>query len=165
MKIVVIGVGQTMRGDDAVGVVAVRSWQTHYPQTAKHPDVQLEISELPGLDLLELLSGAEFALIVDAVQSGRPAGEIQILDEQAISAFEPGTTGSAHGWGVAETIQLGHKLGRADLPRSLMIMGITAQQFEIGSSLSPEIIENLPNIIDEIENQVRAALQVEGLKE
>ena len=162
MKIVVIGVGQTMRGDDAVGVVAVRSWQTHYPQTAKHPDVQLEISELPGLDLLELLSGAEFALIVDAVQSGRPAGEIQILDEQAISAFEPGT-GSAHGWGVAETIQLGHKLHRANYPRNLKILGIAAQQFEIGSSLSSEIIESLPNIVKEIENLVQSALQEEHL--
>ena len=153
-----------MRGDDAVGVLAVDTWQTQYPDTANLPEVQVEITELPGLDLLELLSGAEYALIVDALKSGRPAGEIHILDEQVISAFEPGT-GSAHGWGVAETIQLGHKLGRADLPRSLMIMGITAQQFEIGSSLSPEIMENLPNIIDEIENQVRTALQVEGLKE
>ena len=162
-NLVVIGVGQTMRGDDAVGVIAVESWLTQYPDTANLPEVQVKISELPGLNLLELLSGAKFALIVDAVQSGRPAGEIHILDEQAISAFEPGT-GSVHGWGVAETIQLGHKLGRADLHRSLMIIGITAQQFEIGSSLSPEIMENLPNIIDEIENQVRAALQVEGLK-
>jgi len=162
MRIVVIGVGQTLRGDDAVGVVAVQSWQAQYPQTANHPEVQVEISELPGLDLLELLSGAEKALIVDAVQSGKSPGEIHIMDELGISAFDPGT-GSAHGWGVAETIQLGHKLGRADLPRNIKIMGIAAQQFEIGSLLSPGVTENLPNIIDEIENQVRSTLQEEDL--
>ena len=160
MKIVVIGVGQTMRGDDGVGVTAVQSWQAQYSYTASHPDVRVEIAELPGLELLELLSGAESALIVDAVQSGRPTGEIQILDEQAISAFEPGT-GSAHGWGVAETIQLGHKLHRANYPRNIKILGIAAQQFEIGSSLSSEIIESLPNIVKEIENRVQSALQEE----
>jgi len=161
-KLVVIGVGQTMRGDDGVGVIAVQSWQAQYPQTAALPEVRVEIAELPGLDLLELLSGADHALIVDAVKSRKTAGEIHILDEQAISAFEPGTS-SAHGWGVAETIQLGHKLGRADLPQCLKIMGITAQQFEIGSSLTPEITENLPKLIHEIENQVREALQEEAL--
>lgn len=158
MKIVVIGVGQTMRGDDAVGVIAVQTWQAQYPQTASHPEVRVEIAELPGLDLLELLSGADYALIVDAVKSGKPPGEIHILDEQSISAFDPGA-GSAHGWGVAETIRLGQKLGRADLPGEIKILGITAQQFGIGSSLSPEITENLPTLIDEIEMQVRSALQ------
>lgn len=159
-KLVVIGVGQTLRGDDAVGVIAVETWQTQYPHTANLPDVQVKTAELPGLDLLELLSGAEYALIVDAVQSGKSPGAIHILDEQSISAFDPGA-GSAHGWGVAETIQLGRKLGRADLPQYIQIMGVAAQQFEIGSSLSPEVTENLPNIIDEIENQVRSALQEE----
>ena len=157
-KLLVIGVGQTLRGDDAVGVVAVQSWQAQFPQTANHPEVQVEISELPGLDLLELLSGAEYALIVDAVQSGKSPGEIHILDERGISAFDPGT-GSAHGWGVAETIQLGRTLKRNDLPKEIKFIGIKAGQFETGASLSQEIIQNLPSIADEIENQVRKLLQ------
>ena len=158
MKIVVIGVGQTMRGDDGVGVIAVQSWQAQYPQTASRPEVRVEIAGLPGLDLLELLSGADYALIVDAIKGNEPAGEIHILDEQAISAFDPGA-GSAHGWGVAETIRLGQKLGRTDLPGEIKIVGITAQQFGIGRSLSPVVTERLPNIIAEIENQIHSALQ------
>ena len=161
-NLVVIGVGQTMRGDDAVGVIAVETWRSQYPHTANLPGVQVETAELPGLDLLEMLSNADTALIVDAVKSGSPAGGIHIMDEQAIAAFEPGT-GSAHGWGVAETIQLGYQLGRNDLPRNIKIMGIAAQQFEIGSSLSSEINQNLPNIVDEIENQVRAVIQEKDL--
>ena len=158
MKIVVIGVGQTMRGDDGVGVIAVQSWQAQYPQTAALPEIRVEIAELPGLDLLELLSGADHALIVDAIKGNGRAGEIHVLDEQAISAFDPGA-GSAHGWGVAETILLGQKLGRTDLPGDIKIIGITAQQFGIGRSLSPEIKENLPDIIDDIEKQVQAELR------
>jgi hydrogenase maturation protease len=161
-NLVVIGVGQTMRGDDAVGVIAVETWRSQYPHTANLPGVQVETAELPGLDLLEILSNADTALIVDAVKSGSPAGGIHILDEQAIAAFEPGT-GSAHGWGVAETIRLGYQLGRADFPRKIIIMGIAAQQFEIGSPLSPAIMENLTTIVDEIEKQVRSVIQEQDL--
>jgi hydrogenase maturation protease len=158
MKIVIIGIGQTMRGDDGVGVLAVQLWQKQHPHTAAHPDVQVEIAELPGLDLLELLSGADCALIVDAIKCDGAAEEIHILDEQALAAFDAGA-GSVHGWGVAETIRLGRKLGHRELPPNILIIGITAQQFGIGRSLSPVVADKLPNIVSTIENQVQAVLQ------
>ncbi len=37
MKIAVIGIGQSLRGDDAAGLEAVRQWQEKYPKTAKPP--------------------------------------------------------------------------------------------------------------------------------
>jgi hydrogenase maturation protease len=161
MKIVIIGIGQTMRGDDGVGVFAVQAWQKQHPHTAALPEVCVEIAELPGLDLLELLSEADCALIVDAIKGDGIPGEIHILDEQALAAFDPGS-GSAHGWGVAETIRLGQKLGRAEIPGDIKILGITAQQFGIGRSLSSMISEQLPNIIEEIENQVQSVFQEKG---
>ena len=115
MSVIVVGVGQTMRGDDAIGVLAVQSWCSKYPQTVNHPKVQVEIAELPGLDLLELISGAEKALIVDAVEGEGGPGSILLMDEAEVSAFDNGS-GSAHGWSVGETIQLGRNLKRGDLP-------------------------------------------------
>jgi hydrogenase maturation protease len=153
MSIIVIGVGQTMRGDDAIGVLAVQSWCSNYPQSANHPKVQVEIAELPGLDLLELLSGAENALIVDAVESGAQPGMIYLLDEAEISAFDNGS-GSAHGWGVGETIQLGRNLNRDDLPDKIRFIGIGARQFDMGNKPSPEVILQLPQIVELIEGQV-----------
>jgi hydrogenase maturation protease len=157
MSVIVIGVGQTMRGDDAVGVLAVHNWCSKYPQSVNHPEVQVVIAELPGLDLLELLSGAENALIVDAVESGAQPGRIFLLDEAEISAFDNGT-GSAHGWGVGETIQLGRNLNRDDLPDKIRFMGIGARQFDMGSEPTPEIIHKLPQIVELIEGQVRSFL-------
>jgi hydrogenase maturation protease len=157
-KIVVIGVGQTMRGDDAIGITAVKAWQSQYSHTANHPGVCVEITELPDLDFLELLSGAEEALIVDAVKTGDRPGKIHILNEQSLSAFDQDTT-STHGWGVAETIRLGRTLKREDLPQEIKIIGIEAGQFETGARLTPEIIENLPQIIAVIEAHVNQLLQ------
>jgi len=156
-KIVVIGVGQTLRGDDAAGVIAVQTWQTQYPHTAAHPEVRVEIEELPGVALIELLSGAERAVIVDAVDSGSPAGTLHLLTEQQLAGFES-VYGSAHGIGVAEALQLGRTLNLDDLPEHLTIAGIAAEQFEIGSAPSAGIATNLPQIAAQIEKLVRDQL-------
>jgi hydrogenase maturation protease len=156
MSIVVVGVGQTLRGDDAVGVLAVQAWRKSFPNTVNHAGGRAETTELPGLSLLESLSGSDNGIIVDAVNSGRPAGEIYVLDEQVMSAFKGGS-GFAHGWGVAETIQLGRNLKRDDLPPQIWIIGIEANQFEVGEPLSPVIADNLPAIaatIDQLVNRL-----------
>lgn len=157
MSIIVVGVGQTLRGDDAVGVLAVQAWQESFPKTINHPEVRAETTELPGLSLLESLAGADDGIIVDAVNSGRPAGEIHILDEEVLSAFKGGA-GFAHGWGVAETIQLGRNLRREDLPPRIWIIGVEANQFEVGEPLSPELSKNLPAVASTIDQLVNKLL-------
>jgi hydrogenase maturation protease len=157
MSIVVVGVGQSLRGDDAVGVLAVKAWQESFPNTLNLSEVRAETTELPGLSLLESLSGADHGIIVDAVNNGRPPGEINILGEQVLSAFKDGS-GFAHGWGVAETIQLGRNLKRDDLPPRIWIIGVEANQFDIGEHLSPEISENLPAIASTIDQLVNRLL-------
>jgi hydrogenase maturation protease len=161
MSIVVVGVGQSLRGDDAVGVLAVQAWQNSFPNTVNHSNVRVETTELPGLSLLESLSGADNAIIVDAVNNGRSPGEIYILDEQVLSAFK-GESGFAHGWGVAETIQLGRNLRRDDLPAHIWIIGVEANQFDVGEPLSPEISENLTAIASTIDQLVNKLLSKKG---
>jgi hypothetical protein len=50
MNILVLGIGQSLRGDDAAGLEAVCLWQQTHPLTAQK--VQVEFTELPGLGLL-----------------------------------------------------------------------------------------------------------------
>ena len=82
-NIAVIGLGQSLRGDDAIGLEVVQAWRAQYPQSAAHEDVSVDIVELPGLHLLTMLSGVRLALIVDAIQSGAAPGtlrEIKLTD-------------------------------------------------------------------------------------
>jgi hydrogenase maturation protease len=155
--LVLVGIGQTMRGDDAIGVLAVEAWGKQYPDTANHPQIRVETAELPGLDLLELLSGADCAVIVDAVESDSPPGTIQVYDEGAVLINAPGS-GSAHGWGVAETLRLGRELKREDMPPEIVVIGITAAQLELGVPLSPALNKRLPEVVKWIEQQVRGWL-------
>lgn len=153
VKIVLLGVGQSFRGDDGIGILAVEHWQEAYPETAELLDLRVETLELPGLALLDALAGAEKAILVDAVQSENPVGTLHWLTEKELLSFSPDSQ-SAHGWGVAETLKLGRQLGREDMPDVIMVLGVEAEQFEIGAGLSESIRKRLPKILKVIQRNV-----------
>lgn len=141
----IIGIGQSMRGDDAAGLEAVRLWQATYQVAGSHPQVQVELAELPGLDLLNLLEGTQEAILVDATQSGAIPGSIRVLAENQLDAFSAGSE-SAHGWGVAETLSLGRQLMPSSMPSRLVLIGIEAAQLGLGDGLSQQVHSALPAV-------------------
>jgi hydrogenase maturation protease len=157
MNIVVIGVGQSLRGDDAVGEEAVRRWQEKYAETAARTGIRTETSELPGLSLLDLLEGSQAAVIVDAVHSSAPAGTLHRLGPDDLAAFTPDAA-SAHGWGVAETLLLGRRLYPALANCRITLIGVEAGQLEMGAGLSPEVRDGLDASCDLIEKEVQSNL-------
>ena len=157
MNVVVIAIGQSLRGDDAVGLEAVRLWSESYPATAARPDVRVEFGGLPGLGLLDLLGGAGAALIVDAVRSNSTAGTIHRLNPDELSAFDSGAQ-SAHGFGVAETLALASQLELPIQHVSIRIIGIEAGQMDLGAALSPAVSAILPSAAAAIETELQTLL-------
>ena len=156
--IAVIGIGGSLRGDDAAGLEAVRSWMERFPETARRPEVRAETSELPGLNLLELLQGMDAAVLVDAVHSASgSAGTLVRLGPEELWSFAPGS-GSAHGWGAAETLQLGRALDPALAGCRITLIGIVGGSFEPGAGLSPQVREALAGAAEQIEAELQALL-------
>ncbi len=156
MKILVLGIGQELRGDDGAGLEAVRQWQQAYPQTAAQVNVLL--SELPGLGLLDLLDGMEAAILVDCVHgSGAPAGTLHRVSPEKLEAFTEAAS-SAHGWGVAETLHLGRMLYPNLSDYRITLIGIEAGTVEMGAGLSGEVQRALPDAVKLIEKEVRKRL-------
>jgi hydrogenase maturation protease len=139
----IIGIGQSLRGDDAVGLEVVRLWQETYHPERTHPSVQIELSELPGINLLNLLDGSGRAIIVDAIHGSSQPGTVYKLSENDLVSFSDGS-GSIHGWGVAETLSLGRQLLPSTMPHKLILIGIEAGQVILGETLSPEVQSALP---------------------
>jgi hydrogenase maturation protease len=150
MKILVLGIGQSLRGDDAAGLEAVRLWREKYPQTASR--VRVETSELPGLGLLDTLEGMDVAVIVDAIQSKASGGMVIRLGMEELASFTP-ETGSAHGWGAAETLRLGRLLYPVLAECQVILIGITGDQFDMGTGLSPEVEQALGKAVEMVENE------------
>jgi hydrogenase maturation protease len=155
MNILVLGIGQSLRGDDAAGLAAVHLWLECYPQTVQ--EVQAELSELPGLGLLDRLEGMDAAILVDALHTAATPGTLYRLGPEELAAFTTDAQ-SAHGWGVAETLALGQSLYPRLSQVRITLVGIVGDQFTLGAGLSPAIQAALPEAAALIETEVQGLL-------
>lgn len=154
--LVIVGIGQSLRGDDAAGLEAVKLWQARY--SGEH-FVRVELAEAPGMALLDLMRGASSAILVDAVEGGARSGSVHLVSEAQIERFVSGS-GSAHGWGVAETLALARQLDPESLPARIAIIGIEVASFALGAPLSPSVAAALPAAAELIQQQVQRFLLV-----
>jgi hydrogenase maturation protease len=162
MKIKLLGLGHSMRGDDEIGLIVVQHWMEGYREAYPENQVEGDILESPGLNLLGNISGWDAAVLVDAVQSGAPAGTIHVLAEENLAAFTEGS-GSAHGWGAAETLSLGHRLVPEDMPPRIILIGIEAVQFELGEGLSPGVKAALPRAVKAINQELDGLIRSKSI--
>ena len=158
MRIAVIGIGQSLRGDDAVGLEAVRQWQEKYPETSSLPELQVDLQETPGLALLDLLDGSEAAVLIDAVKSSAVPGTLHRLGLEQLSSFATDSK-SAHGWGVAETLQLDRLLNPSRQNIPVRLIGVEAEQLQMGRGLSDRVEKVLPQVCEAIQKEVQTLLK------
>ena len=126
MRRVVIGVGNSARGDDAVGTEVVRRLPSSIGAVTSSGD-------LPGL--ITELAGAEEAIIVDAIRSGRPAGTVIVTDARR-HPIPVTTVRSTHGMGVAEALELARIFGT--LSGRVLLVGIEVGSVSVGAAFTPE---------------------------
>lgn len=139
MSKIVIGVGNPFRCDDAAGLEVAR----------RLSKVTAFESSLGGFELMDLWQGADDVIIVDAIHSGAPPGTVKLynpLDEPLPAA----TFASSHAIGVAETIEMGRRLGR--LPRRLRVYGIEAELLTSGTTISPAVATAIDQVVGEIDD-------------
>ena len=145
-----MGIGQSLRRDDAAGLVVVKRWQELFPVHVRDSDLFVEWVELPGMALLDRLESIEQLLIVDAVQSGGQPGCLYRLSEIEVAAFVQGSD-SAHGWGIAETLALGRRIQPERMPAFVDILGIEVKDVSFGEGLSAEVDAAIDAAAREIE--------------
>lgn len=106
--------------------------------------------------VLILVACKPATILVDAVKSDAPPGTIHQLKEADLLGFSKGHQ-TAHGWGVAETLQLGRKLG-LNLPGHIFFIGIEGEDFSPGNTLSPSILSSLDAVAQAIEDSATISL-------
>lgn len=135
----VIGIGNDLRGDDAVGLEVVRG--IHDART----DIDTALHQRDGIGLLELWRGAGAVVLVDAMRSGRPPGTVDRIEVSTVSLPASMSFGSSHAVGVGEAIELARALG--ELPARVVIYGIEGAQFDLGRGLSDEVAASVSDVV------------------
>lgn len=151
-SMVVLGVGNTFRHDDGVGIFVARR-------------ISREVGDLVSVfdnmrdsaDLMEAWQGANEAVVVDAVSSQAEVGTIYQIEVGNQSVPERLFHYSTHNLSIAEAIDLSRALGT--LPPHLTICGIEGENFDLGAGLSPEVEEAAEKVVQTIVRRAYAALE------
>jgi len=148
----VIGVGNRLRGDDAIGPLLIDA-------LAGWPDSQLELVDAgsDALGILEFLEGRPHVIIVDACQMGRAAGSVVEIDPLQIDLILKDDPISLHGLGLAESIKMAESLHM--LPEDLKIIGIEPESIQFNGSLSIPVQRALKMAVDIVKDKLNRVSQ------
>ncbi|HYM55890.1 MAG TPA: hydrogenase maturation protease [Solirubrobacteraceae bacterium] len=137
--VVVIGVGNALRHDDAAGLEVARRLRSQVDPS----EVAALEQEGEPLALLDMWEGAAAVVLVDAVHSGAQPGTIHRVDASAEPIpVELRSSSSTHAIGVGEAIELARALHR--LPGRVVVYGVEGRCFDAGSGLSEEVQAVIP---------------------
>ncbi len=139
---VVVGLGNVLRSDDGLGPRLVQSLAGAAPD---HPRVRF-VDAGGGLEnhLGQIIRHRPaVVLIVDAVELGRPAGEIQVLAPEDLD----GRTSGTHDFSLP---MLAHLLARHLPATKLRVLAVQPGSTAFGEQLSPEVSRALRMLETEI---------------
>jgi hydrogenase maturation protease len=142
-SIVVIGVGNEYRHDDAVGIMVAR-------RLREEPFGSVRVIESDGepTALMEAWEGADVAIICDAISSTAGPGTVYHFEVSQQPIPHSMFNCSTHGFGVAETIELARALGK--MPPRLIVYGIEGTNFSEGSGLTGMVEEAVAYVVRSI---------------
>lgn len=156
-KVVIAGIGNPYRHDDAVGLV-VSTGAGSFGGVSDIGPVD------DPLDLLGRWDGAALAIVVDAVCSGERPGSIRVLELTERETTAPAGEGpagekaapraarsrptSSHGVDVEEVLRLARLVSSA--PRRVVLVGIEGSDFSEGVGLSEPVGSAVPEALREV---------------
>jgi hydrogenase maturation protease len=150
---VVIGVGNEYRRDDGFGPTVVARLAALRESDPGLASVGLAVSDGEPTRLLDLWTGADLAVVVDAVRAPDGAGGRRYevaLDE--LGQFAEARAASSHGLSLGSAVALGRALDR--LPRRLVALAVAGREFGFGTDLTPEVAV----AVDPVVTRVREVL-------
>jgi hydrogenase 3 maturation protease len=129
-KLVILGVGNTMRGDDGIGPILVERLQ------GKVEADLIDAGEVPENFIGPIEAGQpDTIIIIDAADMGTKAGEVAILEIDQIA--EIGLT--THNASLALIARLLQSSTQADI----FVLGIQPEDISFGTPMSERVIRTL----------------------
>jgi hydrogenase maturation protease len=145
-KIVIGGVGNVLLGDDGVGPYVVHLLEHYY-----HFEDGVSVCDLgtPGLDLVGHLSGIDALILVDAISNDTPPGTLCLYRREDILRNGPAPVRmDPHSPSLSESLLIADFTGQG--PENVLLIGISAEQFEPGTPLTESVRLAAGHAIEEV---------------
>jgi hydrogenase maturation protease len=140
-RTVVLGLGNLLMADDGVGLAALARLEDEwFPPRG----VELVDGGTWGMNLLHIVEGADFLLILDAIDVGGPPGSIVRLEGSDIPRFLSHKV-SPHQVDLREVLALAELRGM--LPTHLIALGIQPERVELSTTMSPSVEKHVEQLV------------------
>lgn len=156
-RTLVLGIGNEIRGDDAVGLHVARRVKEQLPaELAAHVDVEEACTG--GFDLVDYLRGYDRAVVADAIKT--EGGEPGTVHRFSADALKPTAhLGHSHGVNLASALAVLSEL-ELGAPGEVAVVAVEAEWlYEFKEGLSPRVaaaVEEAAGAVLEILNNPKA---------
>lgn len=153
MRILVLGIGNLLLGDEAVGVRIVEALEQRYRLPAH---VEVLDGGTSGMELMEMMADRDHLIVADAVLTGAAPGSVAVLYDEEIPALFTRKV-SPHQLGLSDVLMA---LRLTDeFPRRLTLVGVVPASLEPGIGLTAVVSQAIEPALA----QVLLALQESGV--
>jgi len=143
-KKAVIGIGNTLRKDDGVGIVVLESLiRSHKKNGIDYFDLGSA-----SFDLINRIQNYDAVLIIDAIKAELPVGELKIFELNSVNYPANISPGSTHDLDLRNVFEICKKL---KIKTKIFIAGISVEDVSYGEELSDLLRPKVKNIIKRID--------------
>ncbi len=151
--VLILGLGNPLLGDDAVGWHVIEKLAPRYENTQ---DVEVGCHPGGGLSLMERLVGYDRAILIDAIASGKdPTGSVRCFQLEDVSNPAAGHLSSSHDTTLQNALEAGRAMS-VHLPRQVQVIAIESQRVsDFTESLSSSVAEAVPRAAQIVEQTLK----------
>lgn len=154
MKTLVLGIGNSILGDDGVGAHAAQE----LAGKIKDENIDVRDVSIDGLNLLELVLGYDKLVVIDAVLTEREkVGEVYRFRPENV--YDPSRSAiSPHHFNLATTIEIGKRLFPEEMPEEVIAFAIgTEEATMITEEMTDRVKDAIPIVVNLVLEELNLA--------
>jgi hydrogenase maturation protease len=145
-RVLVIGCGNPLRGDDAAGPVLVRRlWDRGLPEGVRCAD-----GGTGGMDVVFQMRGVPEVILVDACRTGAEPGAIFEVPGDEVANLPPLAGINLHAFRWDHALAFARWLLREGRPERVSAILIEGATFDVGAALSPAVDRAINAVVDRL---------------
>ncbi len=142
----VIGCGNLLRGDDAVGPVLIR----RLLDRGLPAGTEVADGGTSGMDVAFRMRGSRRVVLIDAATSGGEPGTVYRLDGAEVERLPPLEHLNLHSFRWDHALAFGRWLLKDDYPDEVVVYLVEAASFGLGDPLSPAVDAATDRLVDHL---------------
>jgi len=154
VKTLVLGIGNSLLGDDGAGVHVAQD----LAKKIRDKNVDVKDVSFDGLNLLELIVGYDRLIVIDAIMTeGGEVGEIYRLKPEKMHELAH-LAASPHHFNLAGTLELGEKLFPEEMPKEVTVFAVGTQEVaQVTEEVTCKVKEAIPKVVALVLEEIDSA--------